>query len=290
MKLRNPKALVSTQWLHDRLDDPGLRIFDCSTVLEFEEGGRRPYRVLDCRAEHEDGHIPGAGVFDLQGEFSEEDSPYGMTLSPPERVASAFERAGVDDGTQVVLYSRRSPSWSTRFWWMLRWLGFDNASILDGGFEKWVAEDRPLAKARCGYPRGRLTAKPREGLFVGKTDVLRAVGGDETCLVNALGPDVFSGENPRYGRPGRIPGSVNVPKTTLIDPKSGAFLAPEEIYEIFSRQNVIGADAHIAYCGGGIFATVIAFWLYQFGQKNVSVYDNSMSEWGPDDSLPIEAG
>ena len=108
--LRNPQALVDTDWLGAHLDNPRLRVFDCSTILQFEKGGKRPYRVLNCRKEHEAGHIPGAGFLDLQADFSDNDSPFGMTLSDPDRVAASFARAGVGEGTHVVLYSRRSLS------------------------------------------------------------------------------------------------------------------------------------------------------------------------------------
>ncbi len=286
--IRDPDALVTTEWLADHLHDPNLRIFDCSTVLQFEEGGKRPYRVLNCAAEHEAGHIPGASHFDLQRDFSVEDSPFGMTLAEPETVAASFARAGIDDTSRVILYSRRSLSWATRFWWMLRWLGFDNAAVLDGGFEKWVAEGEPLSTETSNYPVGELTIRLRPEIFVTKDDVLTAIDDPAACLINALGRDIFSGENPRYGRPGRIPGSVSVPQIELVDPETHAFRPTDEIAQHFERAGASGADRHITYCGGGIFATVDAFWLHQLGRDNVAVYENSMSEWGPDPSLPIE--
>jgi thiosulfate/3-mercaptopyruvate sulfurtransferase len=142
---------VSGDWLECHLKDPNLRIYDCSTQLVFEEDGDRPYRVVDCLEQHEEGHIPGAGYLRLQADFSEEDSPFGMTLASPERVAEAFEKNGVSDETRVILYSRGSLSWATRFWWMLRWLGFDDAAVLDGGFDKWTADRRETSIEPCGY-------------------------------------------------------------------------------------------------------------------------------------------
>lgn len=289
IQMRNPDALVSTEWLAAHLTDSDLRIFDCSTVLEFEEGGKRPYRVVSCQDEHDAGHIPGAGLFDLQADFSDEDSLFGMTLDTPARVAASFERYGLDDASRVILYSRRSPSWATRFWWMLRWLGFDNAAVLDGGFEAWQAEGRPLSTEPCAYPAGQLTVNLRPEIIVGKDEVLAAMSEPETCVINALGRDIFSGENPRYGRPGRIPGSVSVPQVELLAEGSLEFLPPERIARQFDAVQADKAERHICYCGGGIFATVDAFWLHQLGHDNVAIYENSMSEWGPDPSLPIEA-
>ena len=82
---------------------------------------------------------------------------------------------------------------------------------------------------------------------------------------------------------------MSVPKVELVDPESHAFLAPEEIAKKFAEVRADGAANHITYCGGGIFATVDAFWLHQLGHQNIAVYENSMSEWGPDPSLPMEA-
>ncbi len=288
--MRHPEALVSTDWLSAQLDNPDLRIYDCSTVLEFTEGGKRPYRVVNCRNEHDAGHIPGADILDLQQDFSDDESPFCMTLGTPERVRAAFEKAGVSDAARVVLYSRRSPSWATRFWWMLRWLGFDNAAVLDGGFEKWAAEGRPLSTEPSRYEPDELTVNLRPEIFVGREEVLDALNQPGACLINALGRDIFNGENARYGRPGRIPGSVSVPKTELLNPADNTFLPFDQIAAAFAAVSANKADRHIAYCGGGIFATVDAFWLHQLGHDEVAVYDNSMSEWGPNESLPIETG
>jgi len=286
--LHDPDALVTGEWLERHLNNPDLRIFDCSTILSFETGDDRPYIAINCKDEHDEGHIPGADYFYLQADFSRQGSRLAMTLADPETVAAAFASSGIDDHTRVVLYSRRSVSWATRFWWMLRWLGFDNAAVLDGGYEVWLADGRPTTTEPSAYPPGSLTIKLRPELFVGKEQVLDAISNPSTCTINALGTDVHSGENPRYGRPGRVPGSVNVPQISLVDPTTQKFAAPEVISRRFVSVDADGATKHITYCGGGIFATVDAFWLYQLGHDGVSVYDNSMSEWGPDETLPIE--
>jgi len=171
---------------------------------------------------------------------------------------------------------------------MLRWLGFDNAAILDGGFEKWLNDEKPVSNEPCRYTGNTLSVSLRPSLFVEKEAVLYAIDDPETCTISALGTDLHSGENPRYGRPGRIPGSVNVPQVSLIDPGTMALLPAEEISGRFSSVGANCAKRHITYCGGGIFATLDAFLLHQLGHDKISVYDNSMSEWGPDESLPIE--
>ena len=288
IELRNPEVLVSAEWLEQNLDDPKLRIFDCSTVLAFEQGRDKPYAVLDCRDEYQNEHIPGSGYLDLQGQFSKSDSRYNMTLPDPETIAAAFGRHGIDDDTKVVLYSRRSMSWSTRFWWMLYWLGFDNAAVLNGGLERWVEDGRPSTSEPCNYDPGSITVKLRPEAFVGKEEVLAAIDNSSVCTINALSPELHSGQNARYGRGGRVPGSINVPQIDLIDGDTFLFRQPEAIAESFKRQGVTKSKETIVYCGGGIFATVDAFWLRQLGHDQISVYDNSLSEWASDTSLPIE--
>lgn len=130
---KNPRALVTGDWLAANLGDPSLRIFDCTTYLAYEQGTGRPYRVVSGREDFDAGHIPDSGYLDLQADFSIQNSPFRFTLPPAEVAAAAFARHGVGDDTRVILYSRKSLQWATRFWWMLRWLGFDDAAILDGG-------------------------------------------------------------------------------------------------------------------------------------------------------------
>lgn len=289
-QFHDPEALVSGDWLERHLHDPDLRIYDCTTYLAYEEGGPRPYRVVSGREDFDAGHIPGSVHLDLQKEFSVEDSPYRFTLPPAVSVAQAFEHHGVGDGTRVVLYSRKGMQWASRFWWMLRWLGFDNAALLDGGYDKWVADGRPVSTEQSHYPPGSLSVNPRPELFVGKDAVLAAIGDTGSCTINALSPELHSGENPRYGRPGRIPGSTNAPAMAQLNPETLEVLDPETVADHFAAAGADPSKRIIAYCGGGIAATLDAFLLHQLGFRDIAVYDNSMSEWATDDSLPIETG
>lgn len=284
----HPEAIVNGEWLEAHLADPAVRVFDCTTYLIYEEGTGRPYRVESGRADHETEHVPGAAYLDLQGDFSVQDSPYRFTLPPAEALAEAFAANGVGDGVRAVLYSRGTLQWATRFWWMLRSIGFDNASILDGGFEKWKADGRPLNSGAETYPPATLTARPRDGLFTDRREMLAAIGDGEVCTINALGKDLHSGANARYGRPGRIPGSANIPALSLIDPETRELVGAAAAASAFSAAGASPDKRVLAYCGGGIAATLDAFILHQLGYRDIAVYDASMSEWATDPSLPIE--
>ena len=285
-----PEAIVNTQWLAENLSDPSLRVFDCTTYLLYETGTGRPYRIGSGRPDYDAAHIPGSAVLDLQGELSDLSSPFNFTMPAAEDLAARVAAKGIGSGTRVVLYARKNMQWATRVWWMLRAIGFDDAAVLDGGFDKWEAEGRPVTATETRYPPASLVARPRPGLFVGKEAMKAAIGDAGTCTVNALAPDLHKGENPRYGRPGRIPGSVNVPVASVVDPASMTFRTPEEVAATFAA---VGADRSkriLLYCGGGIAATLDAFLLHQLGYTDLAVYDASMTEWAKDTSLPIETG
>ena len=123
---------------------------------------------------------------------------------------------------------------------------------------------------------------------MGKDAVLAAISDGDTCTINALERDLHSGENPRYGRPGHIPGSVNVPAAAMLDSETLEMLSPEAAAQAFAAVGADPAKRIITYCGGGIAATMDAFLLHQLGYRDIAVYDNSMSEWATDTSLPIE--
>lgn len=284
-----PQAIVSGAWLESNLSDPSLRIFDCTTYLRYEEGSGRPYRVESGLTDWQAGHIPGSTYLDLQADFSLDDAPTRFMRRSPDDTAEAFAKQGVGPDTKVILYSRASPQWATRFWWMLRWIGFDNACVLDGGMDNWSAEGRPVTTDVTTYPAGKLTARPRPELFVGKTDMLSGIDREAVCSLNALGADLHSGQNPRYGRPGRIPGSTNVPAASLVDPHTKVFLSPRHAIEHFTQAGATPDKRILNYCGGGIAATLDAFLQYQLGYTDIAVYDASMSEWAKDESLPIES-
>lgn len=286
----DPNTLVQTDWLASHLADPELRIFDCTTFLRpAQEGTNAPYQIVAGRAEYDAEHIPGAGFLDLQGELSDNTKKLRFMLPKAEDFAAAMSRHGVSDDSRVILYSAGAMMWATRVWWMLRAFGFTNAAVLDGGWEKWKAENRPVSSEPCKYPPAVLNVRPQAGLFVDKERVRSAMGDPKTLTVNALPAELHSGKGPSpYGRPGRIPGSVSIPFVSLVDRNTRA-LAP--LNECAAKFEAAGAEKSkdiICYCGGGIAATLDIFVLHQLGYQNLSVYDASMSEWARDESLPIE--
>ena len=286
-------GLISTAELTDILGQSDLRLFDCTTYLELApEGSSQPYLAVPGRHTFEAGHIPGADFLDLQGEFSDSGTALRFMMPDVAYLARAFGRHGVSSESRVVLYSIGTPMWATRFWWMLASLGFANAAVLDGGLDKWKLEGRPLETGPAkGYPPATFAARPREGFFVDKHQTLAATAERGTVVVNALGPQFHKGLEPsRYGRPGRVPGSCNVSAATLLDPRTKAFIPLAEAEAKFQAQGITKDKRVVAYCGGGISATVDLFLLHRLGYDNLTLYDGSMGEWAKDASLPIETG
>jgi thiosulfate/3-mercaptopyruvate sulfurtransferase len=283
--------LITTAELAGILHQPSLRLFDCTTYLEYQpEGSSVPYIAVPGRHTFEDGHIPGADFLDLQGEFSAEGTELRFMMPEIAQLEAAFGRHGISNDIKVVLYSIGTPMWATRFWWMLTSLGFENLAVLDGGLDKWKLEDRPLETGPAkGYPPATFTAKPKGGFFVDKHQTLAATSERNTVVVNALGPQFHRGLEPsRYGRPGRVPGSCNVSAATLLDPQTKAFVPLADAEAKFKAQGITKDKRVVAYCGGGISATVDLFLLHRLGYDDLTLYDGSMGEWARDTSLPIE--
>ncbi|MFY0615085.1 MAG: sulfurtransferase [Hyphomicrobiaceae bacterium] len=287
-KLHHPDQLITAAQLETQLGTDNLRVFDCTTYLIYESGTGRPYTVKSGAEDYAAGHIPHSAFIDLQGQLSIEDSPFRFTIPKPEDLAGRFAKIGISDDTRVVLYARENMQWATRVWWMLRYVGFDNAAILDGGWQKWQHDGRAVETTETVYDTATLTARPRPELFADRDEMLAAIGDSATCTLNALGADLHSGATARYGRPGRIPGSVNVPAATLQKPDTKEFVEVGTIATAFAKVGVTPDKRILNYCGGGIAATLDAYLLHQLGFENQAVYDNSMNEWAKDESLPIE--
>lgn len=278
--------LVSTQWLAQHLDDPDIAILDATVLLSppSTAGGR--WTVGSSREAHDALHIPGSHYADLISEFS---APVGRFPRPDLALfASSVERLGIGPDTQVVIYDRTSSIWAARLWWVMRSFGLDQAAVLDGGFSLWKAEGRPTSRKLSRIRRGpAFIPQDRPQWFVDRNQVLATVQ-QGACLVNALDASDFDAtETSNYARPGRIPGSINLPASSLIEPSSGRFFPVPVLQQKFA--DVLSHPGRkVLYCGGGIAACADALALNLLGEHDVAVYDASLEEWAADMSLPME--
>ena len=282
--------LVSTAWLEEHLHEPGLRIFDTSARIGFDpESGE--VQAASGRDEWAQAHIPGSGFVDLL-ELADPARPGASMLPSAAKFAAEMSALGVGPGTHVVVYDTGAVMFATRLWWALRVFGFVTVSVLDGGWRAWVHEGRPASSEPCQYPPARFEAAFHPERLATLEQVESYVDEGAACLVNALSPEAFRGEGTvGYRRPGRIPGSRNMPYYELLEPESGRFRSVAELRDRLSASGALEQDrAIVSYCGGGLAATTVAFALELVGRRDAAVYDGSLNEWTADPDRPIAVG
>lgn len=277
-----PDTLVDADWLKQNLGAPDLVILDATVVVEPDGAGG--LRSVSGRATYESGHIPTAGFADLMTTLSNPDSPYPFGMPSPSQFAAAMGELGIGDDSRVVIYDSTGLSWAARVWWMLKWIGFDRAALLDGGLAAWTEAGGSLSTVpRAAQPR-TLTVALRPELIAGQAEVRASLGSDHIRLVDALPAIHYRGEWSMYRQPGHIPGAVNVPVNSLFD-EAGRFRSADELAVLFEGKR---DQRTITYCGGGIAASVDAFALLRLGYKDVAVYAASLQEWTADPDNPMD--
>jgi thiosulfate/3-mercaptopyruvate sulfurtransferase len=194
-------ALVTTEWLAERLGAPDIRVVDATWFL--------PNAGRDARAEYAAAHIPGAVYFDID-EIADESSPYPHAVPSAAKFSSRVRRLGLGDGVKVVAYDNNRFVASARAWWMFRHFGHEDVVVLDGGLAKWLAEGRPADDAAPRPAERHFTAR-QNNLLLRELDQVRAnLTGRREQLVDARSPGRFAGTEPepRPGlKAGHIPGS-----------------------------------------------------------------------------------
>ena len=294
MNYVNPQYLVEPQWLNDKLDDTHTRVFDVTGMLTS---------ALDNVAEKRHfalGHIPGATFFDAasaKGALSNPQTSLPWMWPSQEQFSAVMSSIGVSDKTHVVLYAAtprpgvdNGTMWCTRVWWILHHMGV-NCAILNGGWERWVAEGYRVSTDHTDYPPTAFHAN-QAGLqaIVDKSELVTELADSHgTCVVDALSSASYAGQDKvRYGdRKGHITGAVNLPMSELLDPSTGNFLSANALSQRLEAAGLLSANRVVTYCGGGIAATVDAFCLALMGHSNVAIYDGSLFEWAADATLPM---
>lgn len=293
--MSNLPYIVDTEWLEQRLNDKNLRLIDASTFLKIPEGEGFPELWSGFEAYQQE-HIPGAAYADLLNDFTNPEGQAPFTIATREQFLTAIEPLGLTEDTYVVIYDRgplvnvdiAASDWSARLRWQLKYEGFDNVAILDGGFRRWKEEGRPTEAGISEYPHTPFTWERREHLIVTKEDVKDALNDDSIILINSLSEADFRGETSTYPRPGHIPGSKHAFFGSHADPTTRLLYSDDVLREKFETLGALDPTKKvITYCGGGIAATWNAFVLNKLGQENVAIYDGSLNEWASDPTCPL---
>ena len=287
--------VVSTQWLCDHLGAESLLVLDAS-VLAAEGPGGLPYVQSGRGAYRDEGHIPSAIFADPIDDFSDPGAPFAFTRPTVDRFQAAAASVGVRASSRVVVYDSGRGQWAARIWWLFRSFGFDNISVLDGGFTKWRAEDRPIETGSAlAVPAMPVLTEPAlaefratelPGFWVDKTFVESIVSGQtDALLICAVPPREFAGHTDNRSRLGHIPGSSSLPSATVITRENNTLLKPDALRAIFApvlAGRKWPTQPIVVYCAGGIAGALDALALAVLGETEVALYDGSLNEWDAD--------
>lgn len=285
--------LVQTEWLAEHLDDPNVRVVDIRGYVKKRDlgNGRQEAEYLAARDEYDEAHIPGAAYLDWTRDITDPEDPIPVQVAPPDRFAALMSSLGIGDDTHVVVYDHAGGQFATRLWWALTYYGHDLVSVLDGGWNKWTAEGRITSSDTPSPEPATFIPRPRPAWRADAEEVLDATQSADTFILDARDTGQYTGEVTRgEGRAGHVPGARHLHADTLLDQKSGTFRPDEELAEKL-REAGVPEDRDepvVAYCNGGVAATVPLFVLYRLGYNNLANYDGSWNEWGMREDLPAE--
>ena len=267
------KNIVSTDWLAQHLEAPDIRIIDSSWYFPQEKRNAEQ-EFLEC-------HIPGASFFDID-KIKDNDSDLPHMLPPSEMFNSTVRKLGIGDGHKVVIYDGLGMRSAARLWWMFKVFGYSDVVVLDGGFPKWVKENRLTTAEITEKEIRHLTIYEDKSIVADRDDVLRATKLNHCSIIDARSEGRFMGTapEPRSGlRSGSIENSINVPYETLLN-EDFTFKSKREIIDIFSKKGVVFNNYIITTCGSGVTAAVLYLALDEIGCSKISLYDGSWAEWG----------
>ena len=276
----NPDVLISDEELESRLNDPSLR------VIEVDED----------TSLYSKGHIPGAIAWNWKTDLHD---PLRREFLSQSKLASLLKKSGVGADTTVVLYAGNNNWFSAYTFWLLRYLGFDNAKLLNGGRKKWELESRELtadvpavAPATGAAPIGAV----RPELRALRDEVIESVAAGDKAWVDVRSPEEFRGDllapphlpQEQAQVPGHIPGASNIPWSKAAA-EDGTFKTADELKELYADAGINGDKATIAYCRIGERSSHSWLVLTQLlGYDNVKNYDGSWTEYGSLVGVPVE--
>ena len=274
----HPEVLVDTEWVQQHANDPKVRIVESDEdVLLYEVG-----------------HVPGAVKIDWHVDL--QDAVVRDYINKHGFEALMSSRGIANDAT-VVFYGDKNNWWATYAFWVFKLFGHAKAVIMNGGRQKWIAENRPLTKDVPNYPHTKYVAKERDDTTIRafRDQVMKHVAAGNP-LVDVRSPQEYTGEllhmpsYPQEGalRGGHIPGAKNIPWSRAVR-EDGTFKSPAELKDLYGTQNITADKDVIAYCRIGERSSHTWFVLqYLLGFPKVRNYDGSWTEWGNLVGAPIE--
>ena len=277
--------LMTVRELVDRLSDPRLAIFDCRFLLDAPDA---------CQQDYLTAHIPGAVYAHLDHDLSAPKTGRNgrHPLPDPAAIVDLFSRLGISNDTDVVVYDSAGGGLAaSRLWWMLRYLGHDRVSILDGGWAAWVAAGGPV---RAGEERRAPTtfvARSRHGMVRNAEATGAAAASPRWRVVDVRAPARYRGdEEPIDPVAGHIRGARNWYWMNSLTPDGHLRPADQLRVEFESLLGGVPPERSICYCGSGVTSAFLIFAMELAGLPGGLLYPGSWSEWCSDPARPIATG
>jgi len=277
-------TIVARDILQRHLQDPGWIIFDCRFNLAAPAAGEAAYR---------ESHIPGARYAHLERDLSAPKTAVTgrHPLPNPEQLARKLGDWGVNNRKQVIAYDGAGGIIAARLWWLIRWLGHNAVAVLDGGFNRWWEEERPVN----AEPPQIEPAEFKASLVVNAWDdsafVERNLAEQDDTVLDARAAPRFAGEQESIDPvAGHIPGAVNRPFDMNLD-AHGDFRPPVELRQAFCDLLANMEPERVVHmCGSGVTACHNLLAMEAAGLCGSRLYVGSWSEWITDPRRPRATG
>jgi thiosulfate/3-mercaptopyruvate sulfurtransferase len=268
MSYAHPEQLVETDWVAAHAADANVR------VVDMRQSG------------FDAGHVPGA-VYLSPVAIRDANAPPTFLPTP-----AAFEqmmgKLGISNTTRVIAYDERGGIYAARLWWILNYYGHTNVALMNGGWLKWAAEQRPTTTEARPPAAGRFTARAQPKWLATASDVVAAIDKPGIAIVDARTTAEIEGKDLRnIKRGGFIPSSTPVYWEDLLNLPQRTFKTADELKQLYESRGIVPSKEVIAYCQVGMRASVDLFALHLIGYDKLRNYLGSWEEWGNRDDLPI---